>query len=86
MRQVYREVMLKTNQGMTAGRYYQLSDARAAVIWLGGVGGGWDTPARELYPRLCETLLHHQIASLRIRFRHSTLLDQSVLDVLAGLD
>lgn len=67
-------------------RHYPAAGAEKGAIWVGGVGGGFDTPARGLYPRLCEDLAGHGIQSLRVRFRFPTKLDEAVLDVLAGLD
>ena len=70
-------------------RYYkaEVTDSKAAVIYVGGVGGGWDSPAKELYPRLSQKLAENDgINSLRIRFSYSTDLEASVLDVLAGIE
>ncbi|HEX8438103.1 hypothetical protein [Archangium sp.] len=66
--------------------FYEASGAKAGVVWVGGVGGGFDTPARELYPRLGEELLHHGLSSLRVKYRNPTDLSQAVHDVLAGVD
>ncbi len=60
---------------------------KSAVIFVGGVGGGWDSPARGLYHSLSIRLSKEMgITSLRVRFRHSTDLDSSVKDVLAGIE
>ena len=70
-------------------RYYkaEVTDSKSAVIYVGGVGGGWDSPAKELYPRLSQKLAEEDgINSLRIRFSYSTNLEASVLDVLAGIE
>jgi hypothetical protein len=81
----YYPVKLVTPQGSIRCRYYPVKNAEKAVIWVGGVGGGWDTPAHGLYPRLCEDLTSEAIASLRIRYRYPTELVKSVLDVLIGI-
>ncbi len=81
----YHEVRLRTSRGDVDCRYYQAPLARRAVIWVGGVGGGWDTPAQGLYPRLCQELTGAGIASLRVRYRHATELGEAILDVLAGI-
>ncbi|WP_414551649.1 alpha/beta hydrolase [Anabaena sp. CCY 0017] len=83
--ETYYPVKLVTRRGSTYGRYYPVENAEKAVIWVGGAGGGWDTPARGLYPRLCEDLRSEAIASLRIRYRYPTHFADSVLDVLTGL-
>ncbi|MEC4812989.1 MAG: dienelactone hydrolase family protein [Scytonema sp. PMC 1069.18] len=81
----YHPVKLITSRGSIHCRYYPVEGAEKAVIWVGGVGGDWDTPARGLYPLLCETLRKETIASLRVRYRNPTNLEESILDVLAGI-
>lgn len=79
----YRPVRLETAGGPVACRHYEASGARAAMIWIGGVGGGWDTPAQDLYPRLAQELTGHGIDSLRVRFRDPTDMRGCVEDVAA---
>ncbi|MBW4577427.1 MAG: dienelactone hydrolase family protein [Aphanothece sp. CMT-3BRIN-NPC111] len=97
----YIPIRLMTSRGNVDFRYYQVPGAKCGAIWVGGVGGGWDTPAKGLYPQLCQELANKNsdhtssgnggskgsdaIASLRVRFRHPTKLDESVLDVIAGI-
>ncbi len=81
----YMPVKLSTDRGEIDTRYYESNLHEMAVIFVGGVGGGFDSPAKELYPRLCLELLPMGISSLRVAFRHPTDLDESILDVLAGL-
>ncbi|PWC55943.1 alpha/beta fold hydrolase [Azospirillum sp. TSO22-1] len=81
----YRTVTLPTPAGSVEARHYPAAGSVGAV-WVGGVGGGFDTPARGLYPRLCADLTGHGIQSLRVRFRFPTRLDEAVADALAGLD
>lgn len=81
----YSPVMMRTNRGDIACRYYTAPGTYQAILWVGGVGGGFDSPARGLYPRLAVDLLHEGIASLRVRYRNPTDLNEAVLDVLAGL-
>lgn len=81
----FQPVLLKTNRGELQCRYYPSAGAALGAVWVGGVGGGWDTPAQGLYPRLCSELAGEQIASLRVRYRNPVDLEESVLDVLAGL-
>jgi pimeloyl-ACP methyl ester carboxylesterase len=84
--EAYRTVTLEAGRGTIEARHYPAERATRGAVWVGGIGGGFDTPARGLYPRLCEDLARHGIQSLRVRFRHPTKLDEAVLDVLAGLD
>lgn len=81
----YHPINITTSRGYIHCRYYPVDGAKQAAIWVGGVGGDWDTPARGLYPLLCQELRGEAIASLRVRFRYSTELEEAVLDVLAGL-
>lgn len=53
---------------------------------LGGVGGDFDSPAQHLYPRLALALQEAGIATLRVQFRDPVDLDDSTLDVLAGIE
>ncbi len=80
----YERVTLASARGEVECRLYASANGRAAVMWVGGIGGGFDTPARGLYPRLAGELARAGIASLRVRFRHPTLLDEAVFDVVAG--
>ncbi len=84
MQEQYRPVRLLTNRGEVQCRYYPVPTSHRGAIWVGGVGGGWDTPARGLYPHMCLQLAEQGIASLRVRFRYPTDLEEAVLDVLAG--
>src|SRR5690348_13166086 len=83
--QGYEQVNLRTSRGTVACRSYAVTGACRAALYVGGIGGDWDTPARGLYPRLAEELRGERIASLRVRFRHPTELEEAVLDVLAAL-
>lgn len=80
----YLPVTLATSRGTIDYRYYQAADARCGAIFVSGVGGGFGTPAHGLYPQLCRELARRSIASLWVRFRHPTILEESILDVLAG--
>lgn len=81
----YEPVVLITGRGEIAYRYYPVSGAYIGAIWVGSVGGNWDTPAKDLYPKLCEQLINDDIASLRVRFRYPTVLGEAVYDVMAGI-
>jgi pimeloyl-ACP methyl ester carboxylesterase len=81
----FRPVEVVTSRGCIALRYYAAVRPRAGVVWMGGVGGGWDTPARGLYPRLCRQLREDGFSSCRVRFRNPTSLPESVLDALVAV-
>nr|WP_295833346.1 alpha/beta hydrolase [uncultured Azospirillum sp.] len=81
----FQPVALETDRGPIEGRYYPVPGGDLAVLWVGGVGGGFDTPARGLYPRLAADLTADGIASLRLRFRDPRDLEEAVYDLLCGL-
>lgn len=81
----FRPATLHTGRGAVRCRHYPVPGADRAAVWVGGVGGGWDTPANALYPRLCRAFLDQGIASLRVRFRKPGNLAEAVHDVRAGV-
>lgn len=95
----YRPVKLTMNEAVVHCRYYaghragnpdENADDRAkaitqGVLWVGGVGGDWLSPAQQLYPRLAQSLTRSGIASLWVHYRQPTQLQLSVMDVLAGI-
>lgn len=81
----FESVIIETSRGKIECRYYAAKGADKAVIMVGGIGGGFDTPANGLYPRLCKELSDSGISSLRVRFRYPTDLAEAVMDVLAGI-
>lgn len=81
----YEEIFLRRAEGEVHMHLYESPGAKAGVIYVGGVGGGFDTPARGLYPALAEELVDDGLIGLRLRFRHSTNLEESVKDVRAGV-
>jgi alpha/beta superfamily hydrolase len=89
----YTPVSLATPRGDVECRYYPVDGSVRAAVWVGGAGGGWDSPGRGrlplgpgLYPKWCEELRRQGIASLRVRYRRPADLNESVLDALTGLD
>ncbi len=83
----FETVTLHTSRGDVETRYYAAPGATAGAIFVGGAGGGFDTPVRGwLYPRLCEQLSRDDgVACLRVRYRDPHDLEESTLDVLAGV-
>lgn len=79
----YVPIRLTTERGPVECRYYKSEGASRAAIWVGGAGGGWDSP-HDLYPRLCRDLTTLGISSLRVRYRQPAVLGESVFDTLAG--
>lgn len=86
MTEGYLPVRLQTPGGEVQVRYYPAAvGTTCGVLWVGGVGGGWDTPAHGLYPRLSERFQEEGLAALRVRFRHPADFDASVQDVRSGV-
>ena len=85
MKQGHRAVKLASERGRVTVRYYPASGARKAVVMVGGVGGDFDTPARGLYPRVAGVLQGQGVASLQVKFRFPSDLDESVFDLITGI-
>jgi pimeloyl-ACP methyl ester carboxylesterase len=82
----FKHLVLKNNKDENINcRYYQTEKSESGFIMVGGVGGGFDTPAKQLYPKLATALAEENISGLRIQFRHPTNLHESVQDVLTGI-
>lgn len=47
-------VQIETSRGRVDCKYYKAGEADTGVIMVGGVGGDFETPANNLYPRLCD--------------------------------
>ncbi len=81
----YTSLCLITQHGQTQCRFYEMPEFSKAMIFIGGIGGDWDTPSRQLYPHLCVELMDNGIASFRVRLKNPHDLDESVFDVIAVL-
>lgn len=82
----YTSVRAQTPRGDIDMRLYEARDAEAGVVVVGGVGGGYDSPARGLYPRLGEELPASGLSVLRVQFRKATNLGDAIYDVFAGTE
>lgn len=84
-REHYLTRVLQTRRGPIETRLYRAEQlTRTGAILVGGVGGGFDTPARSLYPRLGEQLAQRGVHALRVRFRHPTRIQEAIYDILAA--
>ena len=81
----YIPVELITDKGDVSCRFYKVDSNNLGVIWVGGVGGDWDSPSGELYSDLSKKLKEHCISSLRVRYRYPHDINESVYDVLTGI-
>jgi len=82
----YLPITISTRRGRIECRYCRSKNARSTALFVGGIGGNFDTPAKGLYPRLCQELISEKISSLRVSFRHPTDLAESVFDLLSGIE
>lgn len=79
------DLHLKGPAGRIHARYYPAEAAFGGVILVGGVGGGFDSPAMGLYDGLASDLPAEGLSVLRVSYRNPTHLDGSVVDVRAGI-
>ncbi|RPD50394.1 alpha/beta hydrolase [Hymenobacter sediminis] len=79
------ELTLRTNAGPMIARLHPAEAGAAAVVWVGGAGGGLDGPAWGMYPRLAGQLSSQGIASLRLHYRQPNYLEDCVVDVLLSV-
>lgn len=82
----YESLQLTSLRGESEARLYSAKSSTKAIIWFGGVGGGWDTPAQGLYPEMSQRLTETNITSLRLRFRFPGQIEECVSDALAAVD
>lgn len=79
-------VWLDTTRGPIDCLLHRASGAgETAVLWAPGARGGFGGPADGLYEVLAQELAGRGTASLRLDYRHPANLDESTLDVLAGI-
>ena len=81
----YVELRLADSDGLVEALDYVAAQATRGLVWVGGVGGGWDSPARDLYPRLAASLAGVGIRSAHVRFRAPGDLSACTADTLAGV-
>jgi alpha-beta hydrolase superfamily lysophospholipase len=82
--QEFQELRIGPGEHVRA-RLWEAAQARAGVVMVGGVGGGFDTPAQGLYPRLGRHLSSHGVVALQVAFRLPGELGEAVLDAGAGV-
>lgn len=83
--EAYDNVEIETDRGTTTCRYYEAEAARVGLVVVGGTGGGFDTPARGLYPRLAQDLRNDRISTIQVRYRHPADLLESTVDTILGM-
>src|SRR5512138_2995126 len=78
-------VVLRGEAGPVDARLSANEGDLAGVVLVGGVGGGFDSPSRDLYGRLQRLLPAEGMSVVRVRFRLPGDLDEAALDVRAGV-
>lgn len=78
-------LVLRTSRGDIPAIIHRASGSQQAVVWVGGARGGYNGPARGLYPRMAEEFVGHDITSLRLNYRKPNEFPECMLDVLAGI-
>ncbi len=81
----YRRLSLPTARGAIRTRFYEAPGARRGVVWVGGVSNRFDGPVGGLFADLASTLLLFGISSLRLSYRRPGEMEDSILDVRAGI-
>jgi len=81
----YQQVTIQTSRGNILCRHYEAPLASAGILFLTGAHGGWSSPAKGLFPRLSRIMAGRGFQSLQVCYRHPNVLDECVLDSLAGL-
>lgn len=82
----YQNNVLLTDRGDINVRHYRAEPSSGIAIFVGGVGGDWDSPAKGLYPRLCLSLKEAGTSSLRVQYRFPTILEEAIYDVVAAIE
>lgn len=81
----WQRVTLQSAAGPVDARWYRSAGARGGVVCIGGIGGGFDSPAADLYGRLGRALPAEGVAVIRVRLRLPGDLEACTDDVLAGV-
>ncbi|MFL5320616.1 MAG: serine aminopeptidase domain-containing protein [Myxococcaceae bacterium] len=82
---MFRSSSITTAHGTLWCREWGPRGNDATVLMVGGVGGGFSAPARELYTRLGDALPSESMSALHLQYRHPRELEQCVSDVLEGI-
>jgi len=78
-------LIFKTTRGDLKGIMHQVEGSEQGVIWVYGARGGFGGPGPGTYARLAESFMERKITSLRLDYRQPNSMEESVLDLLAGI-
>ncbi|WP_068471096.1 alpha/beta hydrolase family protein [Candidatus Protochlamydia phocaeensis] len=86
LKDTYTPLKIHANSLSIEARYYAAQEKGKALLTVGGVGGGFDTPARGLYPFIGQELCQEGISTLHLQYRRPTDLATCIQDVLYGIE
>lgn len=82
---MFRTIEIMTVQGPLNVREWGARGADTVVLMVGGVGGGFDSPADNLYSRLGDALPSEGLSAMQVQYRNPRALEGCVTDVLEGI-
>jgi len=77
-------LVFRTNRGDLRAILHESADSDKAVVWVCGALGGFGGPGPGIYAGLSEALRGRGITSLRMDYRQPNVMDECVMDTLAG--
>lgn len=81
----YHLVTIQTSRGNISARHFTSPKAKTGILMLTGAHGGWSSPAKRLFPRLGRLMAVKGFQSLQLAYRQPNVLQECVLDALAGV-
>src|SRR4051812_30637597 len=82
---MFRSSSITTVHGTLSAREWGPRGNDAAVLMVGGVGGGFSAPAQDVYARLGNAPPAEAISALHLQYRNSRSVPDCVVDVLEGI-
>uniref|UniRef100_A0AC35EZM4 Dienelactone hydrolase domain-containing protein n=1 Tax=Panagrolaimus sp. PS1159 TaxID=55785 RepID=A0AC35EZM4_9BILA len=80
------KIIIPTSKGAMDALYYKVQASTSAVIFVGGAGGGWNSPNQaRMYPSMCIKLSEIGISALHLKYRYGGNLEESTFDILETL-
>lgn len=82
----YTDLTVRLEDVSIKTHYYSAEEKGRALLTVGGVGGGFDTPAHGLYPTLGRDFCKEAISTLHLKYRYATNLVSCIEDVICGIE
>ncbi len=80
-----RRLTFRTPGGELKAILHRAPGSKQGVIWVCGARGGFGGPGEGTYSRLAEAFRERSITSLRLDYRQPNVLEECMMDVLAGV-